>query len=104
MLYHAKLQIKFEFGCGPFRFHEVMALGLRKLSGIISFPHFFLSAFRYSFNIWYIALICHTKLQIKFEFGFGPLSFHEVMALGHRKMSGFITFPHFPPICSQIFT
>jgi hypothetical protein len=27
-------------------------------------------------------LLCHTKIQIKFEFGFDPLIFHEVMALG----------------------
>jgi hypothetical protein len=27
-------------------------------------------------------LFCHTKLQIKFEFGFNPLEFHEVMAHG----------------------
>jgi phage shock protein PspC (stress-responsive transcriptional regulator) len=27
-------------------------------------------------------LLCNTKIQIKFEFGFDPLIFHEVMALG----------------------
>jgi hypothetical protein len=35
--------------------HEVMALGLRKILRIISFPHFFLSAYRYLFDIWYIS-------------------------------------------------
>jgi hypothetical protein len=30
-------------------------------------------------------LLYHTKLQIKFEFGFDPLNFHEVMA-HHRKI------------------
>jgi hypothetical protein len=30
-------------------------------------------------------LLCHTKIQIKFEFGSDPFIFHEVMALGLRK-------------------
>jgi hypothetical protein len=30
-------------------------------------------------------LLCHTKIQIKFEFGSDPLIFHEVMALGLGK-------------------
>jgi hypothetical protein len=38
-------------------------------------------------------LLCHTKLQIKFEFGFDPLIFPEVMALGLRKISRIIRFP-----------
>jgi hypothetical protein len=40
-------------------------------------------------------LLCHTKIQIKFEFGFDPLIFHEVMALGLRKKSRIISFMHF---------
>jgi hypothetical protein len=48
--------MKFEFGFDPLIFHEVMALGLRKKSRIISFQTFFRSAYRYSFDIWYIAL------------------------------------------------
>jgi hypothetical protein len=32
-------------------------------------------------------LLCHTKTQIKFEFGSDPLIFQEVMALGLRKKS-----------------
>jgi hypothetical protein len=32
-------------------------------------------------------LLYHTKIQIQFEFGFDPLIFHEVMALGLRKIS-----------------
>jgi hypothetical protein len=36
-------------------------------------------------------LLCHTKIQIKFEFGVDPLIFQEVMALGLRNLS----FPHF---------
>jgi hypothetical protein len=46
-----------EFGSDPLIFHEVMALGLRKISPMISFPDFFFSAYRYSFNIWYIVLL-----------------------------------------------
>jgi hypothetical protein len=32
-------------------------------------------------------LLWHIKIQIKFEFGFDPLIFLEVMALGHGKIS-----------------
>jgi hypothetical protein len=32
-------------------------------------------------------LLCNTMIQIKFEFGFDPLIFHEVMALGLGKKS-----------------
>jgi hypothetical protein len=31
------------------------------------------------------AFLCHTKIQIKLEFGFDPLIFHELMALGLGK-------------------
>jgi hypothetical protein len=55
LLCHTKIHTCIEFGFDPCIFHEVMALGLRKISRIISFPHFFLSAYRYSFDIWYIA-------------------------------------------------
>jgi hypothetical protein len=30
-------------------------------------------------------LLCHTKIQMKFEFGSDPMIFHEVMALGLRQ-------------------
>jgi hypothetical protein len=60
LLCHTKIQIKFEFGFDPLIFPYVMALGLRKISRIISFPHFFLSAYGYSFNI--CTLLCHTNL------------------------------------------
>jgi hypothetical protein len=43
-----------------------------------------LSAYRYSFDIWYIALP-YTKLQIKVQFGFDPLIFPKVMALEHKN-------------------
>jgi hypothetical protein len=48
-------------------------------------------------------LLCNTKIQIKFEFGFDPLIFHEVMALGLRRKSRIISFPDFFPLCLQIF-
>jgi hypothetical protein len=41
-----------------------------------------LSVFR-TFSLLHLmfgSLHCHTKIQIKFEFGFEPLEFHEVMA------------------------
>jgi hypothetical protein len=62
-----------------------MALGLRKYDKLYyQFSSlFFLRAFRYLFGI----LLCHAKIQIKFEFGFDPLIFHEVMALELRKIS-----------------
>jgi hypothetical protein len=44
-------------------------------------------------------LLCHSKIQIKFEFGSDPLIFHEVMALGLRKTIQIVSFLHFgiPP-------
>jgi hypothetical protein len=68
-----------------------MALGLRKQPRIISFTFFF----SYSFDIWYIALP-YLDTSIKFEFGSGPLIFHDVMALGltkkNHELSVFRTF------------
>jgi hypothetical protein len=32
-------------------------------------------------------LLCHTKIQIKYEFSFDPLIFPKVMTLGLRKVS-----------------
>ena len=54
-------------------------------------------------HLIFSTLLCHTKIQIKFEFGFDPLIFHEVMALGLRKISRIISFPHFFCPCFQIF-
>jgi hypothetical protein len=36
-------------------------------------------------NLIFGTLLCHTKIQIKVEFGSDPLIFHDVMALGLRK-------------------
>jgi hypothetical protein len=40
-------------------------------------------------------LLCHIKIQIKFEFGFDRFIFHEVMALGLGKISQIFSFTHF---------
>jgi hypothetical protein len=47
-------------------------------------------------------LLCHTMVQIKFEFDFDPLIFHEVMALGLSKISRITSFPDFFSFCLQI--
>jgi hypothetical protein len=98
LLFHTKIQISFEFGFNQLIFHEVMALGLRKKSRIISFPHFFFSLLT-DIHLIFGILLCHTKIQIKFEFDFDPLIFYEVMALGRRQILQIVSFLHFcsPP-------
>jgi hypothetical protein len=54
--------------------HEVIALGLRKISLIISFLHFF---FSFVFSGVHSKLLSHTKIQVKFKFGFDPLIFRS---------------------------
>jgi hypothetical protein len=103
LLCHIKIQIKFEFCIDPLIFHEVMTLWLRKISQIISFPHFFVRAFRYLFDIWCIALPNqHTDL---FRFWFRSLILNEVSALGLRKniICTFVVFP-LPALQSRIVT
>jgi hypothetical protein len=48
-------------------------------------------------------LLYHTEIQIKVEFGFDPLIFHKVMALGLWKISQIFSFPHFFLSSFQIF-
>jgi hypothetical protein len=68
LLCHTKIQINFEFTCDPLMFYKVMALGHRKISRIISFPDFFfLSAHRYLFHIWYIALPYQNTVRSSFS-------------------------------------
>jgi hypothetical protein len=67
-------------------FPEVMALGFRKMSQNIRFPDVFVSLLT-DIHFIFGTLFCHTKIQIKFEFGFDPLIFSKVMALGLRKIS-----------------
>jgi hypothetical protein len=102
LLCNTKIRIKFEFGFDPLIFHEVMALGLRKISRIISFPDFFFFLLT-DIHLIFGTLLCHTKIQIKFEFGSDPLIFHEVMALGLRIISRITNFTHFFSLCLQIF-
>jgi hypothetical protein len=56
-----------------------MALGLRKISTL------FFSLLTDN-HIIFGTLLCHTMLQIKFEFGFDPSDFHEVTAHERRKI------------------
>jgi hypothetical protein len=94
-LYIYDLQIKFEDGCYRPIFRRVLLLEL--------------SVFRTSFSLFtdihliFGTLICHTKIQIKFEFGFDPLIFPKVIAYGLRKISRIISFPDFCSLCLQIF-
>jgi hypothetical protein len=88
---------------------EVIALGLRKISWIFSFPHFFFSASRYFILVYLIfeTLLCHTKLQIKFEFGFDPLYFHEVIIIIYgpripRNIPNYQFFAHFFSLLTDI--
>jgi hypothetical protein len=98
LICHTKIQIKFEFGFNALIFHEVMALGLRKKNQeLLVFRTFSLSLT--DIHLIFGTLLCHTKIQIKFEFGSDPLISHEVMALGLR----FISFPDFFSLCLQIF-
>jgi hypothetical protein len=48
-------------------------------------------------------LLCHTKIEINFEFAFDPFIFPEVMALGLRKIPQIISFLHFFSLCLQTF-
>jgi hypothetical protein len=85
----------------PLIFHEVMALELRKKSRIISFLDFFFSLLT-DIHLIFGTLFCHTKIQIKFEFGSDPLIFHKVMDLGLRKISRIISFPDFLSLLTDI--
>jgi hypothetical protein len=98
LICHTKIQIKFEFGFDPLIFPKVMALGLRKISRIISFPDFLFSLLT-DIHLIFGTLLCHTKIQMKFELGFDPIEFHEVMANGLRKILRIVSFLHF---CSPL--
>jgi hypothetical protein len=73
-------------GFDPLIFPKVMALGLKKISRIISFPDIFFSLLT-DIHLIFDTLLCHIKIQIKFEFGFDLLIFPEVMTLELRKIS-----------------
>jgi hypothetical protein len=57
---------------------------------------------KYLYNIYLVRLF-HKKLHIKFEFGFDSSIFHEVVALGLRKILLIISCPRFSSLCLQIF-
>jgi hypothetical protein len=70
-LYH-DLQIQFEYCRYPPIFGRVMPLELSHFKRFYSFPHFFFSLLT-DIHLKFGTLLCHTKMQIKFEFGFDPL-------------------------------
>jgi hypothetical protein len=86
-------------------FTKLWPLDLEKItnyqfSALLSF--FFFPLLTYIYLI-FDTLLCNTKIQIVFEFGFDPLIFHEVMALGLRKKFWIISFLDFFSLCLQIF-
>jgi hypothetical protein len=95
-LYNYDLQIRFEDACYRLIFGRVMPL-----EGFTVFRTFF--SLLTDIHLIFGTLLCHTKMQINSEFGFDPLIFHEVMALGLRKISQIISFPHIFFLCLQIF-
>jgi hypothetical protein len=65
------------------------------MSQIISFLHFLYLFLPSDIHLIFGTLLCHTKLQIKFEFDFDPLIFHEAMAHGLKKNTRIVSFLHF---------
>jgi hypothetical protein len=71
--------------------HEVMALGQKKTTNYQFSALFF--ALLTDIHLIFSTLLCNTKIQIQFKFGFDPLIFHEVMTLGLRKkIKNYISF------------
>jgi hypothetical protein len=83
-------------GCYRTIFEKAMPL-----EGFGSFPDFFFLLT--DIHLIFGAIICHTKIQINFEFGFDPLIFPEVIAFELRKISRIISFPDFFLIFLEIF-
>jgi hypothetical protein len=79
------LEIRFENGC-----YRPISRRVMPLKGFYSFPDFF--SLLTDLHLIFGTLLCHTKIQIKFEFGSEPLIFYEVMALGLTKKSRIISF------------
>jgi hypothetical protein len=80
LLCHTKIQIKCDFGFNPLIFPKVMALGLRNIMNYPFSGLFF--SLPTDIHLIFGTLLCHIKIQLKFEFGFDQLIFPEVMALG----------------------
>jgi hypothetical protein len=85
-LYIYDLHIKYEDGCYRPRLE-------RLLRYFTVFRTFF--SLLTDINLIFGTLLCHSRIQIKFEFGFHPLIFHEVMTLELRKISRTLSFRHF---------
>jgi hypothetical protein len=80
-LYIYDLHIKFEDGWYQPIFGRVMPLELNHFKGFYSCSHFFFPLLT-DIRLIFGTLLCHTKIQIKFEFGFDPFIFPEVRAHG----------------------
>jgi hypothetical protein len=70
------------------------------LKGFYSFPDFFFSLLT-DIHLIFGTLLCHTKIQIKIEFGSDPLIFHKVMTHGLRKTLQIVSFLHFGRLALQ---
>jgi hypothetical protein len=81
-------------------FMKLWPLDLEKYHELSVFRTFF--SLHTDIHLIFGTLLCHTKIQIKFEFGFDLLIFNEVIALGLRKISRIISFPDFFSLCLQI--
>jgi hypothetical protein len=64
-----------------------MALGLRKISRIISFPHFF--SLRTDIHLIFGTLLCHTKMQISLSFVFIHWFFTKLWPLDLKDITIF---------------
>jgi hypothetical protein len=102
LLSHTKIQTKFEFGFDPSIFHGVMAVELRKISQILSFPHFYPSCFQ--IFIWYLVL-CFAIPRYRSSFSLVLIHwfFSKLWPNGLRKISQILSFPHFFISCFQLF-
>jgi hypothetical protein len=102
LLCHTKIQINFEFAFDPSIFHGVMALGLRKISRILSFPHFFRSCFQ--IFIWYL-VHCFAIPRYRSTLSLVLIHwfFKKLWPNGLRKISQILCFPHFFHSFFQIF-
>jgi hypothetical protein len=70
-----------------------MTLGLRKK--ITNYQFSALFALLTHVHLIFDTLLCNTKIKITFEFGFDPLIFHKVMALGLKKNPELLVFRTF---------
>jgi hypothetical protein len=79
-----------------------MALGLRKKSRIISFPHFFSLCLQ--IFIWYIVhCFAIPRYRLSLSLALIQWFFMKLWPLDLEKKSRIISFPHFFSLCLQIF-